>query len=560
MHLASSRPRSPSPAGPLKVRAWSRLSFRQAVATLAIALAIGIAGAAWTTVGDYHTTYAQAKARAQADIALVHGTAVEAAYQLSTGLARTVVTGLGGYGAVTSAVLSDNYGNVLARFERPPVHTLFPRLARRLFGDVTVYSVPLTTRTVADLGTGNSGKGESIGTLSVRLDSGWLLDVFLSHLDRTLWRGVMRAVLLAAAVLAVFYALITKPLLRITSAISAVNPARPGAFSIDVPDRHDRDELGLLVRTVNTMLTQSQARLDERDAAQAELSALARDLEARVAQRTHDLEREKAGLNRANHELERANLSIQESMRYAQHIQKALLPAENALGAIVAEMAVGWMPLEIVGGDYYWFGKFGDKGVIAILDCTGHGVPGAFMSAIAASALDRTLRHHDHDDPAVVLATLNRLVKSALRQDETGGGSNDGMDGAVCVLDPQARTVTFAGAAMPLVVAGSNGVRTWRGDRMSLGYAESPADYRFTTHRIAYEPGDAFYLFTDGVSDQIGGPNRRLLGRKRLTAILADLAGRDLASQRDLLFRHLAEWRGPERQRDDMTFVAFRPR
>ncbi len=539
------------------MRPLDRLSVRQALATLAIALLLGVVAGGWELMSDFRAQHEQVRARAAADLMLVRGLAVEAAYQLSTDLAGEVVAGLAHDDAVAEAVLQDNYGGLLGRVERPAARSPFPGLARRLFGDVASQDLVLQTR-AAD------GSSATVGNLQVRLDPNRLLDRFLARQVATVLDGAARAALLCVLVVAVFYLLITKPLLRIIAAIAEVDPSRPGARLLAVPRRHERDELGLLAGTVNRMLAQSQAGLDGRDRAEGELAALARDLERRVEERTVELVRGKAEvegalarLNRVNGELEKANRHINDGIRYASRIQTALLPEAGALDGIVDALAIGWQPLDMVGGDYYWAGRFGGQGVVAVFDCTGHGVPGAFMTAVAASALARVLHHHGHDDPAEILTQLNRLMRSALRQDREGAVSNDGLDAAICVIDPAAGTLRFAGANLPLLVRADGAFRLVRGDRMSLGYVETPGDFRFTRHDLAL--ADSYFLFTDGVVDHVGGPKRRLFGRRRLVETLAAVAGLPLEEQMDAVFHRLDEWRGGEARRDDMTFLAFRP-
>lgn len=535
------------------------LSFKQAFATLAIALALGLLSSAYELLSDYRAMHAQVRHAYNANLQLVRGLAVEAAYQLSSELAGEVAHGLLEDDTVAEVTLTDNYGGRLGGGGRGGVSTPLPALAETLFGDIAQYSLALETRAP-------DGSVSTVGQLDLHLDTGRLMNTWLGRVLQAMWSGAARAVLLCALVVLVFYAMITKPLLKITAAIAKVDPARPGAFLIELPAKHDRDELGVLVSTMNSMLTESQDGLDGRDKAESELAALARDLERRVAERTNELAREKEGveralaqLNIANAELEKANRYINDGIRYASRIQTALLPDQGALAELVAELAVGWQPLDIVGGDYYWAGSFGSKGVIAVMDCTGHGVPGAFMTAVVASSFSRILHHHGHDDPAEMLTQLNRLVKSALRQDRDSAVSNDGLDAGICVVDRERRVVTYAGANLPLLVKENGEFTLLRGDRMSLGYLDSPEDYRFTARELPYGPGSAFYLFTDGVTDQVGSEVRQLFGRKRLQKVLAEVADRPLTEQMDVLFQRLGDWRGTERRRDDMTFLAFRP-
>ena len=528
------------------------LSFKQAVATLVIALGLGLVAGAWDLWSDFQRLRREVQEHTIANLALVRGLAVESAYMLSSDLAGEVVAGLMQDPLAAEARLADNFGDVLGRMERPATSTAFPALSQHLFGDMVSYSRVLQTE--------QRGSVLDVGRLELRLDSGRLMQRYLDHIAASATAGAARTALLCLLVVAVFYALITKPLLRITSAIARVDPHRPAAVLIDLPRRHEGDELGLLVNTVNALLAESQRGLGQRDAAEAELAALARDLERRVEDRTAELSREKAVVERANAELEKANRYISDGIHYASRIQTALLPDPTALDDVVDDIVIGWRPFDIVGGDYYWTGTFGDKAVIGVMDCTGHGVPGAFMTAVVSSILARVLHHHGHDDPAVILAQLNVLVKAALRQDRADAPADDGLDAAICVLDRSRRMLTFAGANLPLMVWSGGEMRVIRGDRRSLGYRDSSPDARFARHDIPVNPGDIFYLYTDGLIDQIGGETRRLFGRRRLQTCLAANAGLPLTEQKDRLFDTLDSWRGEQGWRDDMTFIAFRPR
>ena len=528
------------------------LSFKQAVATRIIALGLGGVAGAWDLMADYRALRRQVQDSTTADLALVRGLAVESAYLLSADLAGEVAGGLMLDPLVDKVRLADNFGDTLGQMQRPPTVSPLPELAERLFGDIVTYSLALQTS--------QQQNHVEVGRLELTLDPGRLMNRYLAHITASAAAGAARTVLLCLLVVAVFYVLITKPLLKITGTIAAVDPGRPGAVLIELPRRHEGDELGLLVSTVNSLLAESQAGLLGRDAAEAELAALARDLEQRVRERTAELEREKEGVVRANTELEKANRFISDGIRYASRIQTALLPDAAALDGAVDEITVGWRPFDIVGGDYYWTGKFGDKAVIAVMDCTGHGVPGAFMTAVVSSILARILHHHGHDDPAVILALLNFLVKSALRQDRADAPADDGLDAAICVLDHDRGVVTFAGANLPLMVWSDGHMQVIRGDRRSLGYRDSPPDATFISHVVPITPGAIFYLYTDGVIDHMGGPSQRLFGRRRLQETLTGLAHLPLEQQKERLFSALDDWRGTQPWRDDMTFIAFRPR
>ena len=528
------------------------LSFKQAVATLIIALGLGIAAGAWDLMSDYRNMRQEVRDSTTANLALVRGLAVESAYLLSADLAGEVASGLMLNPLVAEVRLSDNFGDVLGQMQRTATEAPLPDLTERLFGDIVTYSLALQTS--------QQQNKVDVGRLDLKLDPGRLMERYLAHITASAAAGATRTVLLCLLVVAVFYVLITKPLLKISAAIANVDPGRPGAFLIELPRRHEGDELGLLVTTVNSLLAESQAGLLGRDAAEAELAALARDLEQRVLERTAELAREKEEVERANTELEKANRFISDGIRYASRIQTALRPDATALDGVVAEITVGWRPFDIVGGDYYWTGRFGETTVIAVMDCTGHGVPGAFMTAVTSSILARILHHHGHDDPAVILSLLNVLVKSALRQDRADAPADDGLDAAIVILDHEKGVATFAGANLPLMIWSDGHMRVIRGDRRSLGYRDSPPDAIFSSHEIAITAGSTFYLYTDGVIDHMGGPSKRLFGRRRLQETLTSLAHLPLDEQKERLFATLDAWRGGQPWRDDMTFIAFRPK
>jgi serine phosphatase RsbU (regulator of sigma subunit) len=520
---------------------WDRLLVKQAVATLSIAIVMGAVTNLWELAGEWKVERAAIVRVMNEELLLVKGTASEAAFQLSSDIASEVVQGLVRNPAVIEVNLSDNFGNILGHSVRTPDSIPLADIAASMMSDILDYQLPLEAK-------GLDQQISKVGTLTVRLDSAELTEVFLVRVKNDFWLGMLRALLISALVVAVFHRLITRPILSITRDIASVDPLRPAAFPVSVPSGHEGDELGALAKTVQSLLNTFQQGLNQRDKAEEELSALARDLERRVAERTADLER--------------AHQSIKDGIRYAARLQGALLPSHDALNGIVDDWAVGWHPLDQVGGDFYWAGAFGDKGVIAVMDCTGHGVPGAFMSAVASSALGRVLHHLGHEDPAQILSGINLLVKTALHQENADAHhsrSNDGLDAAICVIDPQKKQVKFAGAGLSLVARIAGGQQTIKGDKISLGYAESPSDHSFQTQIIDYVPGDTFILFTDGVIDQVGGPQRRLLGRRRLETILAECRDKPLADQLALLQDRLSDWRGTEHLRDDMTVLAFRP-
>lgn len=563
---SSASPAPPSLEGAAKgVRLSQGLTVKQALATLAVVLVVGLLGGVLELFYDWRDMRQEVVTDTEQTIGMVSGSAAEAAYQLSPDLAEQVVDGLFRRDVVAAVRIHDNFGKLLAEQVRD--RSAAGAAALTLFGDVTVYTVPL----VYDDGV---MPAQDVGSLEVRLSAGALGQRFFDRATVNATLGILRALVVCAIVVIVFTLMITRPLLRLSRGIAAVRPEAPGAGLLDMPRGHEGDEMGLLVRAFNRLLTAFQRGLEQRDTAQAELEALTRDLEDRVRERTVELEAansalatEKeeteqafARLDQAHQELDRANRLLVESIQYARRIQTALLPDKNALGDAVKEVHVCWEPLHVVGGDYFWLERIGGKSFLMIVDCTGHGVPGAFMTLVTASALDRILHERHLLQPSEILRELDAMVRARLRQDHPEADSDDGLDAAICVWDPDAKTVTYAGANLPLLFAGADGIpHDIRGTRASLGYASLPPTRPFEDHVIPVEDGMSFYMITDGIPDHMGGEPLRLLGRKRLKAMLAKVQGQDMAAQLDALQADLEAFRGDQPRRDDMTLIGFKP-
>jgi PAS domain S-box-containing protein len=199
-----------------------------------------------------------------------------------------------------------------------------------------------------------------------------------------------------------------------------------------------------------------------------------------------------------------ANQLILQSLRYASRIQSAVLPARRELNAVAADHFLIWEPRDIVGGDFFWFQPINDGYAVMVGDCTGHGVPGAFMTLIAWGLLDRMLRQVPNDKPSQLLTGLHRGVQSLLGQDEQQGETDDGLEVGVCFIKPDKKQMTFAGARFSLWRANGEGVIEIKGDRKGLGYRRYPPDATFTDFTLPFADSDSFYLTTDGLIDQIG--------------------------------------------------------
>jgi PAS domain S-box-containing protein len=254
-----------------------------------------------------------------------------------------------------------------------------------------------------------------------------------------------------------------------------------------------------------------------------------------------------------------ANQLILQSLRYASRIQAAVLPARRELDEVAADHFLIWEPRDIVGGDFFWFQPINDGYAVMVGDCTGHGVPGAFMTLIAWGLLDRMLRSADADNPSQVLTGLHRGVQSLLGQNEEEGATDDGLEAGICFINPKRRKMTFAGARFSLWRANKKGVIEIKGDRKGLGYRRYPLETSFSDIALPFESSDTFYLTTDGLIDQIGGPRGRSFGKRRFQELLKKNRGASMSEQEESLRQALATYQGQQLRRDDLTVLGFVP-
>lgn len=254
-----------------------------------------------------------------------------------------------------------------------------------------------------------------------------------------------------------------------------------------------------------------------------------------------------------------ANQLILQSLRYARRIQAAILPQARELAAVAEDHFLIWEPRDIVGGDFFWFQPIQDGHAIVVGDCTGHGVPGAFMTLVAWGMLDRMLQSAPIESPSHVLAGLHRGVQSLLGQDQKTGETDDGLEAGVCFINRDRRRMTFAGARFSLWRSNELGVHEIKGDRKGVGYRRYPKETTFSDISLPFESRDSFYMTTDGLIDQIGGPRGRSFGKMRFQQLLKKYQGRPMQSQAEAVRQELEKYQGEQLRRDDLTVLGFVP-
>jgi len=255
------------------------------------------------------------------------------------------------------------------------------------------------------------------------------------------------------------------------------------------------------------------------------------------------------------------NRQIMHSIEYASVIQRAMLRSSRETLAVMAQDAtLVWQPRDVVGGDFYHFAQYEDGWFGAIADCTGHGVPGAFMTMIASSSLTQALQQLGPRDPSALLAAINVSVKAMLGQSGGISESNDGLDLACFWVDRHGHGLTYAGARLPLHLLAPDAaeVLTLVPLRLGLGYADSPLEQCWPATTLPLPPGSLLFATTDGLLDQIGGPRRTSFGKKRALNRLTDARTAPTAVFCQQLADDLAAWQGDEQRRDDLTFFCIR--
>lgn len=275
-----------------------------------------------------------------------------------------------------------------------------------------------------------------------------------------------------------------------------------------------------------------------------------------------ELKRREAALREEQQRTAAANRLILESLRYAGRIQSAMLPARTALAGVTADHLLIWEPRDIVGGDFFWLHRTQGGYLVLVGDCTGHGVPGAFMTLITVGVLERLARDRGNDAraPSRLLSDLHRELQALLGQDQgREGDTDDGLDAGLCLVDEAERKLVFAGARLSLWRARDGAIDEIRGDRGGIGYRRFATDLGFSDRAVDLDGRDAFYLATDGLIDQIGGPRRRAFGKRRFASFLAAHHPRPMPEQAAALSETLAGFQGREVRRDDLTVLGFAP-
>lgn len=259
---------------------------------------------------------------------------------------------------------------------------------------------------------------------------------------------------------------------------------------------------------------------------------------------------------RANRELEEKRREIQDSINYAKHIQRAILPkADDILSSL---QCFGlYKPKDVVSGDFYWFARNNGKVLIAAADCTGHGVPGAFMSMIGIDKLNHAVQEKQLCRPGEILSSLNKGIKQSLKQDEHDSVSRDGMDIALCCFDFSENKLEYAGANRPLILIRNGELTEIKPTKSAIG-GWTDNETIFHNNELHLQKGDTIYIFTDGYADQMGGEKRKKIMTKKFKEMLMSIQHLEMGEQEKELDRVFNEWKGELEQVDDVLVIGIK--
>ncbi|MBS1650520.1 MAG: GAF domain-containing protein [Bacteroidetes bacterium] len=278
-------------------------------------------------------------------------------------------------------------------------------------------------------------------------------------------------------------------------------------------------------------------------------ASLYQNLEEKIKERTIEVLNQKAII-------EGKNKDITDSIKYAKKIQQAISPNVNEFNRNFSESFIHFKPKDIVSGDFFWFEHFDDITVFAAADCTGHGVPGAFMSLICREITNKIIVEQKTINPSEALKKIDeRLVQLIKKTSENA--SNDGMDIALCAYHKNENKLYFSGAQRPLIFIRNNNLEEIKGSKFSIG-GHSAENKKFQLHQMDVKQGDIFYLATDGYADQFGGANGKKLKFKNFKELLLKNYIKPFTEQKNMLSSKFEEWKGVNEQVDDVCVIGIK--
>lgn len=276
-----------------------------------------------------------------------------------------------------------------------------------------------------------------------------------------------------------------------------------------------------------------------------------------IQKQKEEIEVQKNYIETKNEEIQEIHDQLKDSIKYARRIQLSLLPENKELLTAFPNSFIFYSPKDIVSGDFYWFAEKDNKKILATVDCTGHGVPGAFMTVLASTLLNNIVLEGQITDPNLIITLLDQKVQQHLHQNEMEMGSADGMDIALCTIDESKLEVSFTGAKLPMYYVHNNVLEEVKGDRFSVGSSQVPDKY-FKSQKIKVKKGDTLYFSSDGFQDQFGGVQGKKFMKAKFRDLLIDIYPYPMEEQYNRINKTYHEWKNGCEQTDDILVVGIR--
>lgn len=284
-----------------------------------------------------------------------------------------------------------------------------------------------------------------------------------------------------------------------------------------------------------------------------DLAVTERELEQKVQERTDEVVRQKEEIERQRNKVTELYKDLTDSINYAKRLQNTILPTNEQVRQLFPESFVFYSPKDIVSGDFYWFKSAGSKRMFAAVDCTGHGVPGAFMSLVGYNVLNQVTKVYTQ--PATILNQLNRLSAEALQfSSAETEATRDGMDLAFCTVDSNTLMLEYAGAYNPLWILRNGSITELEPDKFAIG-SFSYGEKEYSAKQFQLEPGDRIYVFSDGYADQFGGSKGKKFMKKRFREMILGIQEYSMEDQGKRLKESLDDWMGSLSQVDDILVI-----
>lgn len=262
-------------------------------------------------------------------------------------------------------------------------------------------------------------------------------------------------------------------------------------------------------------------------------------------------------VNERTRQIEQQRMNITDSIHYASRIQSALMLPSEELDRLLPSHFILNEPKDIVSGDYYWVSHKNNRMIVAVADCTGHGVPGAFMSIMGINFLNEIVNKTETIRANEVLNKLREQLIKSLGQTGQMDETKDGMEMALCVVDFDSKKLQFSGAFRPMYLISNEELIVINGDRMPIGFYNEE-EVTFTNKEVQFKENDIIYLLTDGYVDQIGGPRRKTFKSKNLKQLLKEIYKKPMKEQKSLLEKEYKAWRGDIEQIDDIMIMGIK--